>query len=814
VQNPSNPPASLRIALSALALVAGCGGGDGDGGRCTLTNHDGGTATIRCDDGSTFTVRSGTDGASCTVSTDASGARVLTCEDGTMVTIPADADGGPPGRTVTLTGRGLRMEVRSVGVDEAGHPFAELRFTDADERPLDREGRFTEGAISASFTVAHLPTEVRVDRTSVLPWQSYLSRTVTGADGSTTGEQPIADEMGTWVEVDGADGVYRYTFGATLPAEYDGTESHRLGIWATRTFEDVRYVANASPTFRPDGMAVATTREIITNDACNTCHTPLRAHGGSREDVGVCVSCHGRGFTDPDTGEALDFDRMIHRIHSGEHLPSVENGEPYRIIGFRDSVHDYSSVVFPQDVRNCATCHAGPDAALPTLQPSRAACGSCHDDIWFEEGEPPEAWMRLHPGGDRPDDTRCTVCHEATGGLSPIVESHFTKRELPIAQIPALTIEAVALTATREIQLDFVVTVNGAPRDVITAPLASLSAVVAGPTTDYLFNTSFNLTNATLGALSALDASAGRFRWTSAQTVDAIAASALADTPRTAPGIAAAGTWAIGMQATLRALGSATATACVGTTTTTCGEAPSGAAWTCASSLCTPQYTYPAWNPVAYLAVTDAAPVARREVVSLEQCNSCHVQLELHGGGRNAPEYCVMCHNATFDTIDRMPVPTGTTPTTHTLSFAGLIHRIHTGENGVSPAVYWSPRPAGSPINTGGTPVDFGHVRYPADRQECVTCHVDIDTATDLDAMASLRPVRTREIDDTRAILETFTVGPIAAACTGCHDDPATEAHAATATSAMGVEACATCHGAGDAYGADVVHARPEYEAR
>jgi hypothetical protein len=158
VQNPSNPPASLRIALSALALVAGCGGGDGDGGRCTLTNHDGGTATIRCDDGSTFTVRSGTDGASCTVSTDASGARVLTCEDGTMVTIPADADGGPPGRTVTLTGRGLRMEVRSVGVDEAGHPFAELRFTDADERPLDREGRFTEGAISASFTVAHLPT--------------------------------------------------------------------------------------------------------------------------------------------------------------------------------------------------------------------------------------------------------------------------------------------------------------------------------------------------------------------------------------------------------------------------------------------------------------------------------------------------------------------------------------------------------------------------------------------------------------------------------------------------------------------------------
>ena len=26
----------------------------------------------------------------------------------------------------------------------------------------------------------------------------------------------------------------------------------------------------------------------------------------------------------------------------------------------------------------------------------------------------------------------------------------------------------------------------------------------------------------------------------------------------------------------------------------------------CASSLCTPAYTYPSWNPVSYLALTDA----------------------------------------------------------------------------------------------------------------------------------------------------------------------------------------------------------------
>jgi OmcA/MtrC family decaheme c-type cytochrome len=422
--------------------------------------------------------------------------------------------------------------------------------------------------------------------------------------------------------------------------------------------------------------------------------------------------------------------------------------------------------------------------------------------------------MRLHPGGDRPNDDRCTVCHESTEpALSPIIDSHFTKWQRPFAVDLEIVIHSATLTATRLVQVEFSVLVDGVGRDISTAPLTSLSATVAGPTTDYLFNAGFTLTSS--GTLAPVDPAAGRFTWTSAVTVDTIAATALADPLRTAPGISASGTWAIGIQATLRLNGDVTSVACTGTTTTTCtaaAPAPMGGRWGCVAGFCTEQFDYVAENQVGYFAITDPVAVPRRQVVSIERCNGCHQQLALHGGGRNSPEYCAMCHNSTWDTADRMPVPTGTTVRTHSLSLANFIHRIHTGDDGVSDATFWGPRPA-SPINSGGTPVDFSDVRFPADRRMCVRCHTDESTAFNLEAMQGLRAPRTRLIDDTRTIIDTYTVGAITSACTGCHDSPASIAHAETMTSALGTEACTTCHAAGDTFGVDVVHERPEFLA-
>jgi len=46
----------------------------------------------------------------------------------------------------------------------------------------------------------------------------------------------------------------------------------------------------------------------------------------------------------------------------------------------------------------------------------------------------------------------------------------------------------------------------------------------------------------------------------------------------------------------------------------------------------------------------------------------------------------------------------------------------------------------------------------------------------------------------------------IAGVCSGCHDDAATKAHAALATTADKTETCEVCHGANRDFAVDKVH--------
>ena len=99
----------------------------------------------------------------------------------------------------------------------------------------------------------------------------------------------------------------------------------------------------------PNGGEVRTIRDIVSVSSCNSCHDPLALHGGSRRDVKVCITCHTTKIINPDTGEEDDqidpdsgnniaFKIMVHKIHRGEMLPSVEAGDPYFIVGFNDTV--------------------------------------------------------------------------------------------------------------------------------------------------------------------------------------------------------------------------------------------------------------------------------------------------------------------------------------------------------------------------------------------------------------------------------------------------------------------------------------------
>ncbi|MCX7170980.1 MAG: OmcA/MtrC family decaheme c-type cytochrome, partial [Proteobacteria bacterium] len=198
-------------------------------------------------------------------------------------------------------------------------------------------------------------------------------------------------------------------------------------------------------------------RLIVDKLSCNECHGKLGGipgtesaafHGGSRYDPRFCVTCHTdqrkygqarvtstnnvfpAGNTYVADGVTIgDFPVLIHRIHKGELL--VKQG--YNFAGVL-----LNETKFPQDIRNCTKCHDGtapkvaPQATNFKNNPSRLACGACHDGINFATGQgvtnaafntakiledtkgiitAPAATG--HIGGAKADDKLCSVCHDA-----------------------------------------------------------------------------------------------------------------------------------------------------------------------------------------------------------------------------------------------------------------------------------------------------------------------------------------------------------------------------------------------------------------
>jgi len=82
--------------------------------------------------------------------------------------------------------------------------------------------------------------------------------------------------------------------------------------------------ASATFNFIPNGSAVSQVRDVIRTQSCNRCHDQLSAHGGSRRGIEMCVLCHTPQTTDPDSGNTVDLPVMVHKIHMGSELPSVQ----------------------------------------------------------------------------------------------------------------------------------------------------------------------------------------------------------------------------------------------------------------------------------------------------------------------------------------------------------------------------------------------------------------------------------------------------------------------------------------------------------
>lgn len=651
---------------------------------------------------------------------------------------------GPPGREVQYSAVGLVVTVLDAGV--AGDvATVELSLTDGLGRPLDRTGRYTEGAVSASFVLGRLG-----ERSDGLPLQyvSYTARTVTFDGGAFA--QNAADGNGTWTELEplGA-GRYAYRFGAPVAVGANAAQTHTIGVYATRTFRGVRAVSNALFHFRPDGQPVTAKRELVTTAACNGCHTRLEAHGGARREVGLCVLCHtDTKDVDPETGNSIDFKTMVHRIHRGAELPSVQAGTPYRFVGFGGAVHDYSEVRYPGEAANCDACHAGPDGARWKTQPTIAGCASCHDRTWFTSATAPAGYA-LHTAGPRPD-SQCVVCHGPAGTV-PVEASHLARARDPRRLAVAGRILSAPATAPgARPRVTFAVTVNGQPRDVLTERLSRLRVVFGGPTRDvrrYFSETAeaaADCATVTDGGACLERVDAGVFTWH--------AANALVPTDE--------GSFNVGLEL--------------------CATSDAGVRW-CAE------------NPVAAFAVTDASPRARRASVTQAQCDACHQGLAAHGGSRTRVEHCVTCHNPNL--VEGVAVPTdGGVVTAPAANFKDLVHRLHAAAAYPARlqdcAKCHTPTALALPLFDGALP----------SKSELRSCGLlpDGGSGAPADGGASCLSAAVQA----QAVYEL----PTAAACTSCHAGVATQGHAAITTSGT-VETCALCHAAGRTAGVNLVHA-------
>ncbi len=637
---------------------------------------------------------------------------------------------------------GVKVKIASITNVEAGKkPVIEVYITDDFDQPLDRLGKITPGAVSLSFLLGWYNPETR-------QYTSYYTRSVTApANSPRPGAKGIqaTTAAGTWTDLEM--GHAKFTFNTALPASVDATKTHTLGIYGTRNLVDIlnkTYYVNIVPDFRPDAQAVTETwAKMNLETSCNNCHDPLALHGGSRREPKLCAICHQPQTVDPDTGLTMDFKVLVHKIHAPGLLK-----EPYVIIGHNQSVHDYSEVTFPQDVRNCDNCHEGTDATKKPAQanvwftnPSRAACGSCHDDVNFETGAGHSASNLAQA-----DDTLCATCHVPDSGEefdASIKGAHVIPEKSK--QLKGLKVSIVNVanaepgktpTVTFKITNDDGTAVDG-------SKLTTFAPMLAGPTSSYS-----KYYREAAPARAAFDAATGN-------TIFTFQAKIPDD---------ATGTWTISGDF----YRNSTIKRATGGEDISLREA--------------------AMNPIKYINITGGTVSPRRAVVSIALCNACHDRLALHGGQRLTTEECVICHNPTNTDQARRPASAGAP---ESISFQYMIHRIHTGlELERDFTVY----------GFGGSAHHYNEVTFPGDRRNCAACHIN---------NSHIPPAGGDAVTTPRDYFSPMGSGT--AGCLGCHDSRDAAAHAylnTTTFAGQPAEACGTCHGANATWSAAKVHAR------
>lgn len=364
----------------------------------------------------------------------------------------------------------IEAEIADVVVDVDGGVTVTFSVTE--------DGVAKTDLAAASFTLAKL-----VPATAGVPsyWESYLMKMRTKtANHPVTQAQAESQADGTFTNL--GSGNYSYKFGLkngstpgdirtiskvgtrmastyalnedynstnlpsmVYPVEFEADLTHRLAISITGNAKE------AFIDFVPDGVTVAQTRNIVSWDtACVKCHGTSRIHSGF--SIERCVGCHTKNTFDPFSSttapaltssdnalpgnQTVELGTIVHKIHMGRFLPSVQEGGSYAING----THDYSKAQYPAGLpsfnpvtngvvpanrtsygrpADCKFCHDESNEAMTEAanwKNAGPACGNCHDS----------AANLDHIGSNVYNGSyaSCVTCH-GPGRLAPVEDAHY-----------------------------------------------------------------------------------------------------------------------------------------------------------------------------------------------------------------------------------------------------------------------------------------------------------------------------------------------------------------------------------------------------
>ena len=243
----------------------------------------------------------------------------------------------------------------------------------------------------------------------------------------------------------------------------------------------------------------------------------------------------------------------------------------------------------------------------------------------------------------------------------------------------------------------------------------------------------------------------------------------------------------------------------------------------------------------------DAAPAVRpRQIVTTAACNSCHTDVQAHGGGRkDIAEQCSNCH--TQFAVDRgtdvpatgaqciqgvtvcpqyqscVPTPAGTAaakapnngycvftqdPTPgNPIDFQKMIHNIHFARlrAGYAESSFLPPY-TGKLVFAAfnDTIVDLSEPLFSEDVRNCTKCHADAGNGCSTDTQCGAGQSCVNKL-----CVNSAWMVPTARACITCHDTDYATGHAQINTwqsSGGPVETCSTCHATDGDFAVAKVH--------